>query len=654
MTAGAGLDPADLADLAVGGAEHLEPTAMAAAQRHLVTKALSELAHERLLRPEPLDGAPVDEVPTDGTGTDGPGTADGRSPWRTWSLRTPGAAPHHDRAPGTAEYRYRARVLPLEHWDVDAASVTRTVDGAPADLDVQDLVVELAPWLGVPDALLHTYLEELAATLAGAAWKLHHRRADARVLARADLQTVERSMTEGHPGFLANNGRIGFGLDDAARYAPEAGQPARLVWVAARRDRAVLALGAGVDEDGLLDGQLGPEVRAAFAHRLRDLGCDPVGYVLLPLHPWQWDAKVAVTFAPDLARRDLVLLGRGPDRYVPQQSIRTFFDVDRPERHYVKTALAVQNMGFVRGLSPAYMASTPAVNDWVADVVAGDPELGGSGFGVLRELAAVGYTGDAYHRCARPGPRSAHQRMVAALWRESPVPRLADGERAMTMAALLHRDHEGRSLVGALVEGSGLGARAWLERYLRAYVRPLVQCLLVHDLAFMPHGENVLVVLRDDVVERVLVKDIGEEVAVFGDRPLPDGVERVRVADDPGVRLLSLFTDVVDGVLRHLVAILDRDGLLPAEESWRVLAEVLDAHRRDHPAAHERFDVFTPTFAHSCLNRLQLRNTLQMVDLADQVSSLLMAGELDNPVAPHDPRRRTGASASGPAAGGAP
>jgi hypothetical protein len=44
-------------------------------------------------------------------------------------------------------------------------------------------------------------------------------------------------------------------------------------------------------------------------------------------------------------------------------------------------------------------------------------------------------------------------------------------------------------------------------------------------------------------------------------------------------------------------------------------------------------DLRAGSFAHSCLNRLQLRNTLQMVDLGDQASSLLFAGEMDNPVA---------------------
>ncbi|MBB0991302.1 IucA/IucC family siderophore biosynthesis protein, partial [Dietzia sp. SLG510A3-30A2] len=39
-----------------------------------------------------------------------------------------------------------------------------------------------------------------------------------------------------------------------------------------------------------------------------------------------------------------------------------------------------------------------------------------------------------------------------------------------------------------------------------------------------------------------------------------------------------------------------------------------------------------PRFKHSCLNRLQLRNTRQMVDLTDQAASLQFAGTLANPL----------------------
>ena len=582
-------------------ADHLTPEHLAAAQRHLVTKALAELAHERLLAPSRDRAAGPDAYVVALDGPDGPVT-----------------------------YRFRARRLALEHWAIDAATVDRERAGSAADHDVLALVLELQPLLRIPDDLLALYLEELSATLASAAFKRHRPGPPVAELLHADLATVEAAMTEGHPGFVANNGRIGFGVREHDAYAPEAARDVRLVWLAARRDRTHLALGGGLAEDTLYARELGADTLARFAAHLRDLGLDPADYRFLPVHPWQWEHKVAVTFAPDVARRDLVLLGESDDAYRAQQSIRTFLNVSRPDRDYVKTAVAIQNMGFLRGLSPAYMRATPAINDWVADLVHGDPELAACGVRVLREHASIGYTGDVYHRTPQP---NAHRKMLAALWRESPVPLLRDGQRAATMAALLHRDAHGDAYATAAVRASGLEPTDWLAAYLRVYLRPLVHCVRAHALAFMPHGENVILVLRDHVPVGAFLKDIGEEVAVMDDQPLPPDVERVRARVDPAERADAILVDVLDGVLRHLAGILVTDGLLTEETFWGTVARCLDEHAADHPDLPADVDVRVERFRHSCLNRLQLRNTLQMVDLTDQAASFVYAGTLANPVA---------------------
>lgn len=582
--------------------EHLTPQLMARAQRHLVAKALGEFSHERLIAPVPVPGE------------------------ERWRVDT-----EH------ASYTFAARVHALEHWVVDPASIVRTVDGALAEPDAQELIAELAPVLGIPDTLLPTYLEEIASTLASHAWKLRHRAVPVATLVDASYQELESAMTEGHPAFVANNGRIGFGYDDYVAYAPETGTPVHLEWVAARRALAHLSLAEDQTEQDLYDGELTPSVRARFEDRLAELGLAAEDYLLLPVHPWQWRNKLAITFAPDVARRDLVHLGTGEDEHHPQQSIRTFFNGSRPERHYVKTALAIQNMGFVRGLSPKYMEATPAINDWVASVVHADTELAACGFQVLREVAAIGYTGDAFHRLAGTSP---YRKMIAALWRESPVPRTAEGEQLSTMAALLHRDADGDALVTAWIKASPVDAATWVRAYLDAYLRPLVHCLYAYDLAFMPHGENLLLRLRDHVPVGAYMKDIGEEVAVMGDLALPPEVERIRAVVPDDTKPLAIHTDVFDGVLRYVAAILDEDGMLPEAEFWAIAREVVEAHAAAHPelaAAAARYDLLTERFRHSCLNRLQLRNTLQMVDIADQAESLIFAGTLANPIA-REPR----------------
>ncbi|MFE7870369.1 IucA/IucC family protein [Micromonospora humida] len=586
---------------------HLTPATWAHANRLLVAKALAEFAHERLIEPA--------------------ATGDGR-----WAVRTDD---------GTVEYRFTARRFTLDHWQIDPESITRRRGDEDLPLDAVDLCLELRGALGLTDQVLPVYLEEITSTLAGTAFKLTRPAVGADELARADFQAIETGMTEGHPCFVANNGRIGFGVHEYHAYAPEAGRPVRLVWVAAHRDHATFSSAADLDYATLLHTELGPDTLARFTATLADAGVDPDDYLLIPVHPWQWWNRLAVTFAGEVARRRLVCLGEAPDEYLPQQSIRTFFNVTEPRRHYVKTALSVLNMGFLRGLSAAYMEATPAINDWLVDLVTGDPVLTGTGLTILRERAAVGYRHPQYE--AATDRYSPYRKMLAALWRESPVPGLAPGRRLSTMAALLHTDRDGRSLAAALIAESGLPAREWLRRYLDAYLVPLLHSFYAHRLAFMPHGENVILVLHDGVVERVIFKDIAEEIVVMDpDADLPPLVRRVRAAIPDDEQLLTIFTDVFDCFFRHLNAVLAGAGVLDEDDFWRTVADCATdyAARVPHLADRlRRHDLFAPEFTLSCLNRLQLRNNQQMVDLADPSAALQFAGTLTNPLARYAPPR---------------
>lgn len=126
-----------------------------------------------------------------------------------------------------------------------------------------------------------------------------------------------------------------------------------------------------------------------------------------------------------------------------------------PERCYVKTAISVLNMGFMRGLSPHYMKATPAINDWLQALISADPTL--------------------------------QRRGIAA----------ACGQRWEALAS-------------AFIERSGLEAADWFRRYFEAYLVPLVHCLYRYELAFMPHGENVILVLDNGLPVRAIMKDIAE------------------------------------------------------------------------------------------------------------------------------------------------
>jgi siderophore synthetase component len=580
---------------------HLSPHRWARANRLLIRKALAEFTHERLITPE--------------------ATAEG-----TYVVRSDD---------GLTRYTFAATIRALDHWQVDAESITRHRDGAELPLAALDFFIELQKSLGLSDSILPVYLEEISSTLSGTCYKLTKPRTTAAELARADFQTVETSMTEGHPCFVANNGRLGFGIHEYLSYAPETASPVRLVWLAAHRSRAAFTAGVGIEYESFVRQELGAETVERFHGVLRAQDLDPADYLLIPVHPWQWWNKLSVTFAAEIARRHLVCLGEGDDEYLAQQSIRTFFNRTSPEKHYVKTALSVINMGFMRGLSAAYMEATPAINDWLAQLIEGDPVLKATGLSIIRERAAVGYRHLEYEQAT--DRYSPYRKMLAALWRESPVPSLQEGEQLATMASLVHVDDEGASVAGALIERSGLAPTEWLRRYLQAYFTPLLHSFYAYDLVFMPHGENVILVLKDGVVQRAIYKDIAEEIAVMDpDAVLPPAVERLRVEVPEDKKLLSIFTDVFDCFFRFLAANLATEGILREDDFWRTVAEVTRAYQESRPELAEKFaqyDMFAPEFALSCLNRLQLRNNQQMVDLADPSGALQLVGNLKNPIA---------------------
>ncbi|MFF3345012.1 IucA/IucC family protein [Streptomyces sp. NPDC002779] len=580
---------------------HLSPERWERANRLLVRKALAEFAHERLITPE--------------------ATADGGFEVRSDD--------------GLTRYRFTAVRRALDHWQVDADSISRHRDGAELPLAALDFFIELKQALGLSDAILPVYLEEISSTLSGICFKLTKPQVPAAELVRSGFQAIETGMTEGHPCFVANNGRLGFGIHEYLSYAPETASPVRLVWLAAHRSRAAFTAGVGLEYESFIRDELGEHTVERFHGILREQDLDPADYFLIPVHPWQWWNKLTVTFAAEVARGHLVCLGEGDDEYLAQQSIRTFFNTSSPEKHYVKTALSVINMGFMRGLSAAYMEATPAINDWLAQLIENDPVLKETGLTIIRERAAVGYRHLEYE--AATDRYSPYRKMLAALWRESPVPSLRDGETLATMASLVHVDHEGTSFATALIEQSGLAPTEWLRRYLTAYFTPLLHSFYAYDLVFMPHGENVILVLKDGVVQRAIYKDIAEEIAVMDpDAVLPPTVERLRVDVPEDTKLLSIFTDVFDCYFRFLAANLATEGVLTEDDFWRTVAEVTRAYQATVPELADKFrqyDMFAPEFALSCLNRLQLRNNQQMVDLSDPAGALQLIGTLRNPLA---------------------
>ncbi|GAA3875389.1 IucA/IucC family protein [Saccharothrix violaceirubra] len=568
----------------------------------LLAKAIGELCFEGLLTP-------------------GPG----------YALRFPDAV-----------YTFTAERTAFGGWVVDPASVHRTATGVLGDdvvqpcADVQRFLADALVALDVDPATTAGFLAEVTATLAADVALAATARPSAELasMGRAELD----GHLTGHPWLIANKGRIGFGAEDVARYAPESRTPLRLPWLAVHRGLAEFRGTSELSEEAVLRHELDPMTVERFTEVVQELGVDPRAYVWLPVHPWQLDHVVRTLWAPELATGRIVELGEGPDWYLPTQAIRTMSNVDDPGRFQVKLPLRVLNTSVYRGIPPHCTAAAPVVTQWLRGLWDADKLIGEWGTALLGEVASVTVRHPVLSRAGAVPYQWLET--LGCIWREPVVERA--GERSWSLAAVLHVDRDGRPLVRSFVGSAD--PEVWFSTLLRVLLRPLLHLLYTYGITVNPHGENVVVITDGQGMPvRVALLDLVDDVNLSVDRvpergPEPDAHDHVLPRKPWRVLRQYIVDALLIGVFRPLARLLD----VPGERFWGLVRGEVDAYRTRFPSLGARMDAGSLTeaeFLRFPLNSYRL--TLGYRDLAAR-PPVPTTGTVPNPlhhvtaVPPHD------------------
>ncbi|MGQ4515508.1 IucA/IucC family protein [Streptomyces sp. DW26H14] len=586
----------------------LTPERWQSASRRLLAKLLGEFAYEEIVEPVP----------------------DGPEPGR-YALVLDDGRP----------LAFRARRGAYGSWRVDPESLARRgPDGERPFTDPLRFLMLSHRLIGIDGDTLGHLIRELTTTVAADA-ALDHAAASAGRLADLGYAELEGYQT-GHPWIVLNKGRVGFSATDTARWAPESRTPAALPWIAvSTRLAAYRGTGAVSRPEQLYGMELDGSVRAAFDGVLRGRGLDPADYLYLPVHPWQWDEVLVQLYAPAIAEGAIVPLPTDGDLRLPQQSIRTFVNIARPERHTVKLPLSILNTLVWRGLPTRRTLAAPAVTAWVLGLRDNDAFLRDETRVVLQgEVASVTVEHPLYDRL--PEAPYQYKELLGAIWREPLLTSLAAGERARTLAALLHTDPDGRALTAELVERSGLAPEQWLRRLFHALLPPLLHFLYRYGTVFSPHGENAIVIFDEgEAPSRLAIKDFVDDVNVSSvplpeHASMPDDVRDILLTEDPGFLTQFIHSGLFVGVFRFLAPLCEEQLGVPEAEFWSLVrAEILHHHAR-FPELKDRFEIFdllTPRIERLCLNR----NRLHLDGYRDRAERPHAAvhGTVPNPLGSH-------------------
>ncbi|WP_135823322.1 IucA/IucC family protein [Halorussus ruber] len=422
-----------------------------------------------------------------------------------------------------------------------------------------------------------------------------------------DYAELEGEM-EGHPWITYNKGRLGWGYDDYREFAPERKNPVTLSWVAVRKSKATFVSCEGIDHDSLVESELGDRYDE-FRNRLSSQGLDPDAYYFMPVHDWQWDNSVVPLFPDDIAADDIVPLGEGPDEYLPQQSVRTFVNVDDDEKHHVKVPMKILNTLVWRGLPGERTELAPTVTEYIKGVYEEDDFLQEEGLVLPGEIAGLNYDHSDFTDIDN-SPYQYHE-LLGVVWRESIYTFLEDDERAITLSSLMHVDGEGVPYISRLVEESGLTLDEWLEQFFDTVLPPLLHFLYRYGTVFSPHGQNTMLVVDEGVPTRLAVKDFVDDVNV-SDQPLPeldalaDEMHEVLRKEPPEGLCQFIFCGLFVCVLRYVADVLAVHEDYPEEAFWTHAREAILDYQAQFPELEDRFELFDllqPEFTKLSLNR---------------------------------------------------
>jgi siderophore synthetase component len=479
---------------------------------------------------------------------------------------------------GPSRYRCRGRVGAFGRVRVVDGSVRKIEQRGERQASWQELL-EDAPGASACKAEL---AEDLENTVRLCRWNQANVPALRRSRRELGYDEIEGLLHEGHPYHPCFKSRAGFSLADQAAYGPEAGSTFGLRWIAVRRSALRQQRPLLDHELGTADGYRLSEARRRAAAPLDDFG-------LLPVHPWQWRKLQGMPeLGEALARRELIDLELELGRYRATQSLRTLLPLDDPNGDHVKLPLALRNSSSLRTLQPETVHAAPAVSAWLERLVQSDA--------FFDEVAAAVVLAE--HRSAAYSPltpaSAALESHLAVIWR-APIGRhLRVAEAALPFNALFAVEADGRPFVDPWIERHGLAT--WLERLLRVTLLPLWRLLAHHGVALEAHGQNLLLLHRDGMPERLALRDFHDSVEYvpsFLAQPelAPDftRIERRFEGALPGryyamssvLELRDLFIDTVMVFnLSELSWLLERAYGFREAEFWRLARGVLADYRR--------------------------------------------------------------------------
>lgn len=401
-------------------------------------------------------------------------------------------------------YQMQGRLNIWNHIEIIPGSITR--DNIKANIETADFLVDIRSLTHMKESDLAYYLEELYHTeFSDTVVYDRNQKINFDNLLELDCARID-SYLPGHTKIIMNKGRIGWGAQDLKKYAPEYGNSFSLQWVALSKELLVTDMNNFFVKQKIILDLMGHKnieaVKKQLGHSYEEY------FVIIPIHPWQWDNHIVFKFYDYIEKKQLIRL-EGIDRnFFATSSLRTLSSEDTS--FDIKLSLSILNTSCIRGIDQKYIVNGSKISSFIKEIINKDNYLSQR----MHSLSEI-YSGCVKHNhFNRLNKISYHfKEYLGFLVREKSEKYCSDNEIAMPVAALLVENKD-ESLINYLINKSETSSEIWMRSYFKSVVAPIYYLQRKHGVGLVAHGQNIIVVLKNYIPVRVIVKDFQGDLRV--------------------------------------------------------------------------------------------------------------------------------------------
>ncbi|NQX69111.1 IucA/IucC family protein [Paenibacillus alba] len=295
---------------------------------------------------------------------------------------------------------------------------------------------------------------------------------------------------------------------DYEAFSAESGQPITLEWLAV--SKAFIYRGKASEEGDLAaltpaDLLLAPDERMTVHKAMELKGLSQEVYIALPVHPWQRTAMLPQMLQEELASGICIPLDVQTGVYYATSSARSLAPQNGSNRH-LKLPLGIVSLGAVRYLPAVHMMNGERGQRLLEQAQMHDSVLKDQLF-LCDEKTWWAYLPASGDFFADP------PRHLSALIRQYPASLTeTDNIRLLPMSALAAYPRDGQdTILDIWIRERNLphSAESAVTLFGEVCLKFLTICLRLFQYGVMPeiHGQNVLLILKDQVISGLLLRD---------------------------------------------------------------------------------------------------------------------------------------------------